>query len=534
MGYGKVNENEGPLQPPEATAKRSEKDVPKATPETPVGSRVPFAELIGNNEDPMDQKPQLTPVERVLWNQSPPSIDYASELMTPMFKRGTKRGRSSSPQSSSREEAAACFVSPGKRRSFDLNTLQKSLKTPVVDPAGDLWTRYSINTHEKPTPSKPASQPLHDLLNSSSPPTPARFRRVTDSGGLRRTMSCTTEWPTSIAKRRRIEKSHTQVLDKSPHTGSDELTRLQRDQRTSKVSFLLEMIHDGLRDESRVPKEDESSSSSPLALNNRTNGHITSRSFHGQPVLNKNPVAEVSLHNFQDLSAQELPSSANSLVVEAGPALKTLSSDYGDDGVSQSFFSEMAASIQGIDPNISALHHEALAPERSNEQVAQMQDPSNKPFNRSPVRALGEETPLVVQSFAIPLEPLRAQENVSEVPRNEEDFDYDDDDEFFAADLEDMVALYDQRSPPEKVSTPAEVHPGHLGASPSTITAARTSENTKENVLSERNYVEVSDDEDEFGGANELEELAFEMDLATQSAGAQTSHVRTDLFWPSR
>ncbi|KAL8685717.1 MAG: hypothetical protein Q9224_005705, partial [Gallowayella concinna] len=171
----------------------------KECPQTPVG-RVPLAELIAGVDDNMNQNLNLTPVERVLWQHVPGSSQYASSQDASVSQTGKKRARSSSPTSSAQHETSSHFQK--KKQSFDLQTLEKTLKTPQADPATDLWTRYSLKTgNTSPTRNDPA---LAALLKSSSPQTPGSHLKQKELGGLRRSISCANEWPTSAAKRRRL------------------------------------------------------------------------------------------------------------------------------------------------------------------------------------------------------------------------------------------------------------------------------------------------------------------------------------------
>lgn len=198
-------------------------------PQTPAG-RVPLADLIGNGEEVSDQLPVLTPVERVLWNHSPRSME-ASSLMTPMTGKSRKRARSSSPPSSgtSRVKILAGSIHASA-----------SSRTPHADPAGELWSRYRVST--KQGPKKPSASAAATLMHSSSP----RPALAPDSG-LRRTMSCGVEWPISAKKRRKIHRTESHVAELSPVL-RDTTKQGAQDSRTSRISFLLEQIHDGLSD----------------------------------------------------------------------------------------------------------------------------------------------------------------------------------------------------------------------------------------------------------------------------------------------
>jgi len=499
---------------------------PKPPPATPVG-RVPFAELIGNNEDAFEQRPALTPVERVLWNHSPSSTDFANSLMTPAVRRGKKRGRSSSPPSSSREDPLQ------RRPSFDLQTLQRSLTTPLADPAGDLWSRYSINTREKPTPSKPAIQPLEDLLQSSSPQTPARHLRENDSSGLRRTMSCGTAWPASAAKRRKIQKSHSQIVDRSMYGSSEHHDAIE----ASKVSFLLEKIHEGLAHNSVVLNETEPSSSSPPALNGLPTTALAVPPSKRLPLARHISPPAATVHSLQDLSHEEqVIHEVQVPEMKMQIFEKESSSDYGDDAIDEDFFDVVTASMQvtlpvkdmNRDP-VPAVTREQIF-ERAEENV--VLHTATKKGNDLCMDSRRD----VTHGGILPLQNLDANvgSNGSK-GQGSDDFEFGDDDGLFAADLEDMAAIYDQQVTPVNPRAPLitadlELPPKPNPASAknflpkSTSTAGAPTAGAPGRV---KEYVEVSSD-DEYGEGLELEELAFELTHATQAAeAAASSHVRT-------
>ena len=172
-------------------------------PQTPAG-RLPLAELIASSEDLRKQKLNLTPVERVVWENSPldSSLGSSQERLTTTKSR--KRSRSSSPRASSHGKSTK---GPQVKIAVDPQELQASLYTPNRDPVSELWNRYSLKAREKGklSPETPSAQSFSQLLNSSSPPTPAAHARLKESAGLRRSFSCGIEWPVSAAKRRKVK-----------------------------------------------------------------------------------------------------------------------------------------------------------------------------------------------------------------------------------------------------------------------------------------------------------------------------------------
>ncbi|KAL4811222.1 hypothetical protein BDV18DRAFT_6979 [Aspergillus unguis] len=185
--------NQQPLQ--EATEAKALKDGPQ----TP-GNRLPLADLIGNAEDAFSRAPvgqEFTPEEYVVWQHGPPSSNPSTQTPATQSK---KRRHSSSPSSSPLASSKRA-----QKGSFDLKSIQTLLKTPQNDLAADLWNNYVAKT----TTNVPdLQQPRFANLLSSSPHTPGSAR-TGDSSGLRRSISCNAEWPSSNAKRRKVEgESH--------------------------------------------------------------------------------------------------------------------------------------------------------------------------------------------------------------------------------------------------------------------------------------------------------------------------------------
>lgn len=171
----------------------------KECPKTP-GNRLPFADLISNAEDAFNLAPgqEFTPEDRVIWQHVPVSSNPDSTSQT-SATRGKKRRHSSSPSSS----PLADNSKHGNQEPFDMQSFQALFKTPQNDLVADLLNNYvgksTLNGNEDLPPPR-----LSNLL-SSSPRTPASAKTNRDSSGLRRSISCNAEWPTSKAKRRRID-----------------------------------------------------------------------------------------------------------------------------------------------------------------------------------------------------------------------------------------------------------------------------------------------------------------------------------------
>ncbi|KAI9811108.1 MAG: Tripartite DNA replication factor [Thelocarpon impressellum] len=171
---------------------------PKDHPQTPA-SRLPLAELIGTSDENAvrSSSKEVSPDERVFWehSRSSDSSTRIGSMVTPgaTARRGKKRARSSSPAPS--PQGASTHPSAGKK-SFDLDPLHKSLRTPQTNPADELWNRYAVDNGAKPTSCGPIIPTFAHLLNNSSPRS-----NINATPALRRSASCGMEWPMSKAKK---------------------------------------------------------------------------------------------------------------------------------------------------------------------------------------------------------------------------------------------------------------------------------------------------------------------------------------------
>lgn len=238
-------------RPTEATP-RSQRPPPKngmrvvnQCPQTPVG-RLPLAELITSGED-THQALNLTPVERVLWGNSTFVSEQGSSQEIPPLPRARKRAYSSSPASSSQRKKKVSKHFPTEKTPAEIQASHKALKTPQGDPASELWNRYSLNTHstERQSPTKIIGRPFSQLMNSSSPQTPAQAFAGKECAGLRRSFSCGTEWPTSAAKRRKLQHTdnHHDPAVGLAATG-EPIMKSQKSK--SRLSLLVDKIHEDL------------------------------------------------------------------------------------------------------------------------------------------------------------------------------------------------------------------------------------------------------------------------------------------------
>lgn len=139
-----------------------------------------------------------------------------------------------------------------------MDTLNKSLRTPNNDPTQDLWNRYTTANALKNGQKEP-TLPAYAHLLPSSPQTPSTASK---DSGLRRTHSCGVEWPTSKAKRRRLEANELQSRTKELFAASrKEILRHDLPNNT-RVGLLLEKIQESLT--KKADTDESPSSSSPL------------------------------------------------------------------------------------------------------------------------------------------------------------------------------------------------------------------------------------------------------------------------------
>lgn len=228
-------------------------------PSTPSSGRIPLADLIGDAERTHTALPQAeSPQEHVLWHTVRSPI--ASQTVTTPARRAKKRAKSSSPPTSS-IRATSKRHKP-ETEPLDLNSIAKTLKTPVHDPAADLWNRYAIGT-SKDTPLGLHASAFSHLLDSSSPqvddPTSGNVK------GLRRWTSCGVEWPSSKAKRRKIRPSNlNEQIEEDIFTDAHEDPQLDgKTAKPSKISTMLERIQQSLLKEQNPAQHPSSSSPVP-------------------------------------------------------------------------------------------------------------------------------------------------------------------------------------------------------------------------------------------------------------------------------
>ncbi|MCJ1383093.1 Tripartite DNA replication factor [Xylographa soralifera] len=495
-------------------------DVQATFPATPVG-RVPLAELISNGEDTFDQLPLVTPVERVLWNLSQSSTDFASNFATPFTRRGTKRARSSSPQSSPREEVASLLQSPGNKAPFNTQTLQKSLMSPHADPAKDLWSRYSLYPESKQTPSKPPALSLSNLLHTSSPQTPARNMNRLDSSGLRRSLSCGMEWPTSAAKRRKIQKSLSQIGDQNIDISGDEMTKSYHDLKASRVNFLLGKIHDSLVENQGKSTVAQRPSSSPSALARAQNvafpsSHIErsratlAHSSSSVARTRPNRTEHKKLDKFHGDLEQFEPFKDEAMFIE-----DKASSDYGDDDFDEGLLDVVDANIR------TTLQADSLAESPIDEPAMQLFEPkarTDDSFGRPTAHLDIKPRPSDLYSDKIIPPPMAALEKQPEHKSISKRDGFDDEyDELFGEGFVSLSAEFDRQHPPREANELSTLKlPAHKLTTESYVTA---------DVLADKEDVVDLMSDDEFGAGFDFEDIAEDYARATQVADISSASL---------
>ena len=511
-------EKKPPSQP--LSQKSIAKDV-RECPQTPLG-RLPLSQLLASGEDPR-QHLNVTPIERVLWGNSSVESDVPNPAPV---RRGRKRTHSSSPASSSQNEASTYFA---KEKVANLQALRKALKTPQADPADDLWNRYSSNTGnvEHRSPTAPAGVKLASLLHSSSPQTQVSHIQK-DSGGLRRALSCI-EWPTSAAKRRRLFHGGNQ---KSPMMeGSTTNGKTVERSKASRVSLLVDKIHESLAKPAALRQSDSSSEpgrSSPAD----DRGNVPSSPTENNTSLQKEDQQVIDdVANVLSQTAVAPPKNPTQPLVLSSEDIanleKATASDFDDDDIDM----EMMESIDTTIGSIPSNSKELLS--KTPRQTDQRDD------NYFPLTTANEYKP-PEQDHGRQFDPTTTKNDRScpdndfttkaslsppkKRPPNCDEFD-DDDSEVFAADLEDVLAKYDSQAQPDALRRPNSQTIANPTKAPST-----TLPGLRQSAV--QGGIEVLSDDDDFGSDSDFERIAVECAEATQiqQLSQPRSSVRTSAY----
>ena len=311
----------------ETSDDKSDAKTTKECPQTP-GNRIPLADLISNAEDAISQAPvqEFTPEDYVIWQHVPASSNPDTMSQTPATQ-ARKRRHISSPTSS---PLAGNSKGAGQEPLDMHSSLQGLQRTPQNDLATELWNNYVGKLTANGNGSLPPPQFTH--LLSSSPQTPAPARTGRDSSGLRRSNSCNAEWPSSKAKRRRIDGG-------GVGTGRGIFSRTKSNVvdsggiNSSKINFLVERIEKSLRNAPKSPKSHHpAADSSPVP---RRKGMQRSRSA--------SPMQDRPGHHSSFKSKRD--NKVNEVYPEPQGKEQASSSEFGDDDFDQGFLELAEASM---------------------------------------------------------------------------------------------------------------------------------------------------------------------------------------------
>lgn len=498
--------------PPQPFSQRSATKDLRDCPQTPVG-RLPLTELLASGDDTSRRHINPPPMERVLWENSPLNSQEVPA------RRIRKRAHSSSPASSSQNQVSTHFAAT--KPITDQQALQKALKTPKADPADDLWSRYSLHTDVgESSPTAPAGLAITQPIQSLSPQTPASHLRNKEGSGLRRTLSCI-EWSTSAAKRRKLLVGGSYSESMGDLAAVGESSNTNERSKMSRVSFLVEKIHDGLT--KSTPHKEYSSSeparSSPVpGKTNNSSKRPRLQSQESQTaiedivtVLSQTVVGpKENISQSLVLSAQEI----------ADLDKDECSSDFGDDDLDLDMLETVDITLK----TESSLPKSAEGPKLVGDQgrvgqtvtAAGRNDDCNKAA-KSPVEAQGlpqEDDQYSDVSFPSQL----SSSIVQPASAHYDEFDEEELDAS-AAELEDVFARYDTQSRPSDTGIREILTKGRYDDRSNYPTAAvsagpkcghNTAIPTNVQVLSD------DDDDDDFGNDSDFEQIAAECAEATQ------------------
>ena len=502
----------GILQPPEPFARRQQSqdhlsldpltEQPPGFPQTPVRGGISRNIFLDPSHDITEATPTSTPADRITWNYKP----------------------NSSAATVSEDQEATNFVStlsqtsitrPIVSRHFDTLIVASDAHeraevqgTPPADPIDAAWSRL---LHDKQTPHKLMAAVPRKLLRSSSPPSPSRDSRAMGVLGLRRTKSCTTDWPESPAKRRKTRPSSSQGVDMS----SSPNTRV-----------LVDIIHGELENSTRKRKRTDSPSSSLRAFDKTSTSII--------PVIPSERNAPYAAQDNRlhvpkdlltiDLSTRTIPQPE--LVPMQAPAQEQKASacsdedDCFDNEMSEDFeacFQDLVTRAERVTafgdekpvPRQVEPKHEHQLPTGSGRSVAEgLKDDVVPPTNAKEA------------SWAHQQSPNQHRESLQGHTIDDDEFDdYGDCD---AADLESLFAKLEESQLDKMSSVAMNVTVTEVDPSISRVDEVRLDDRTRAETSRSVSAVDVSSD-DEFGVDADFDDLAIEYAQATP----ETYGVRT-------
>ena len=442
------------IEPPFDTPKLSQnKTFP--LPSTPA-TRLPLADLVGNVDDSSRHtiKPVASPEEQLFWRGSQPTT-------TPIMRKPMKRARSSSPVGPSQDD-------------HRLDGPRPELTTPQADPAMELWSRYTSN---KGTPTANKSVAFAHLINESSPRSAAAAGSVS---GLRRWASCGVEFPASNRKKRR-----THGFFKGDADTDDDLFAaipssdgvMHGQQTKSNLADMVQRMKESISNSQMRDSSQSPLASSPLPGNK--SHHVSSGSPRQRRILD--PDVDMGVMDTMQIESIAEEDEEDFIGDE-------------DDLV------QSDAQRNDVEPR---------------ETSGSSDEFGDVDFDTDLADVL-ETTPLGTTSFA--LDPMAASQSQADTPAKDkkvhanlfptgaglpksadsgDEFGIDDDDDVFAADLEQVVSMYDKR--------PYETSGAQTGDASATNSAAPVP------VIDL-----VDEDSDEFGDDIDADEFAAAEVAATQ------------------
>jgi DNA replication ATP-dependent helicase Dna2 len=396
--------------PPPREPRAPEKNTIKECPQTP-GNRIPLADLISNAEDSFDPAPgpEITPVEHVIWQHVPASSNPSSQ--TPAGRRRKRRHSSSSAGSPSNGNKKK-----GQKEPLDLHSMNALFKTPQHDMAAELWNNYIDKNMTDVTDDLPPPR-LANLL-SSSPQTPHSGRTSRESSGLRRAISCTTEFPSTRAKRRRVNR-----LDASANRGTIQRTSSNVESgkpNTSRINYLMEKIEKSIH---LAPVDMGPPGSSPLRQ------HMDARRCRSSsPTKDKTIFEDTEEHN-ETLCVNPIEKGRS----EQMPILQESSSDFGDDDIDQDLMELADASA---DPFVE--------PPRASNGVASLGASNWAALSTEMSRSWEPQS-----NTGYDNKPYVSQNKTNNEMKNDEFDEFDDDYDDLPGNLQEILAKCDQK--PDRV-----------------------------------------------------------------------------------
>ena len=476
--------------PPQPSSQRSTGKDYRECPQTPVG-RLPLSELLANSEDPRHNQ-DVTPVERVLWDNSPSSSATPGSLS----KRKRKRAHSSSPACSSQNQPFKKFAS--NKAPSDAAALPAILKTPKADLVDDLWSRYSLHKSTKRLSSAPFDVNVTQFLHSSSPAAEAPVR---DGSGLRRAFSCI-DWPTSAAKRQKLRIScGSQVSEGADFARFDKpLDSVEKTK--SRVSLLVEKIHDHLsrpvQRQSFISSDDFGSSPSASDENSPAKGTTLERCSQSQVDKVATTLSQAAvIDRYTDVAPLVLKAED---IAELDRA--DTSSDFDDDDLNIGMMAELNGAVEGQEIR----RHEGENPADPLTQTLRASGQRKETAARAP---MVEHSDAVLTRGRCITDAQPPESSTTQAHLDYHDEFGDDDESVTIAELEGVLAKYDtQRSP-------RELSDGGSGVrNQNVVNLEGTSKKAKETLgRRQSTAIEVLSDEDgdEYGGDSDFEQMAAEV-----------------------